>query len=290
MPPFKKVLIANRGEIAVRIARACHENGIDTVAVYSEPDALAPHVLTADAAVAIGPGPSVQSYLNIEQILAAARAAGADAIHPGYGFLAENAKFARAVEDAGITFIGPKPESIAAMGDKPAARQTAQAAGVPVIEACEDPPTDRAALTRAASRVGYPLLVKAAAGGGGKGMRIVRGPDELGDAFEAAGREATAAFGDGRLFLERYLERPRHVEIQILADEHGNIIHLGERECSIQRRHQKIIEESPSPAVDPVLRARMTAAAISVARSVQYRARVLSNFCSIKRGTFSFSR
>ncbi len=271
MRPLRRVLIANRGEIAVRIARGCRERCVETVAVYSEADVLAPHVVAADTAVCIGASPSTQSYLNIERIVDAARATGADAVHPGYGFLAENAAFASAVENAGLTFIGPRPESIAAMGDKPAARKKAREAGVPVAEACEEPPGETAALTDAADQIGYPLLVKAAAGGGGKGMRVVRERGELVAAFEAASREAAAAFGDDRVFLERYLEQPRHVEIQILADEYGDAIHLGERECSIQRRHQKVVEESPSPAVDADLRTRMTEAALSVARSVEYR-------------------
>jgi acetyl-CoA carboxylase biotin carboxylase subunit len=244
--------------------------------------------LVADKAVCIGPSPSPQSYLSRERILDAARTAGADAIHPGYGFLAENAAFASAVENAGLTFIGPRPESIAAMGDKPAARKKARDAGVPVAEACEDPPRETAALSLAADEIGYPLLVKAAAGGGGKGMRIVRERGELVAAFEAAAREAAAAFGDDRVFLERYLERPRHVEIQILADEHGNAIHLGERECSIQRRHQKVVEECPSPAVDPDLRARMTEAALSVARSVAYRGVGTVEFLLDTAGKFFF--
>jgi acetyl-CoA carboxylase biotin carboxylase subunit len=288
MPQLRRVLIANRGEIAVRIARGCRENGIETVAVFSEADTLAPHVVAADAAVCIGQPPSTQSYLNVERILAAARATGADAVHPGYGFLSENAAFARAVEDAGMIFIGPRPESIAAMGDKPAARKTARAAGVPVAEACEEPPTGRAALAAAADRIGYPLLVKAAAGGGGKGMRIVREKSDLVDAFETAAREATAAFGDGRLFLERYLERSRHVEVQVLADAHGNMIHLGERECSIQRRHQKLVEESPSPVVDPSLRNKMTEAALSVARKVAYRSAGTVEFLLDESGNFFF--
>jgi acetyl/propionyl-CoA carboxylase alpha subunit len=288
MPGFKKVLIANRGEIAVRIARGCRESGLETVTVYSEADAASPHVAAADSAICIGPPPSTESYLNTERILAAARQSGADAVHPGYGFLAENAAFARAVEAVGLVFIGPRPESIAAMGDKPKARQTARAAGVPVAEAIEDPPANAAELAQAAAQIGYPLLVKAAAGGGGKGMRIVRQPSELTVAFEAAAREAAAAFGDGRVFLERYLERPRHIEIQILADRHGNVIHLGERECSIQRRHQKIVEESPSPAVGPALRTKMTEAAISVASRVGYRGAGTVEFLVDEAGQFFF--
>ncbi len=267
---FRRVLVANRGEVAIRIMRACRELGIRTVAVYSEADAHAPHIAHADAAVCIGPPPSRESYLDAQRILAAARQTGADAIHPGYGFLAESPDFAAAVRDASLTFVGPPAEAIAAMGDKPAARRRVAAAGVPVAPAAEDPPRDPAGLGAAARKIGYPVLIKAAAGGGGKGMRVVRSEAELGREFAAAAREALAAFGDDRLFLERYLERPRHVEVQILADTHGNAIHLGERECSIQRRHQKIVEETPSPAVDETLRERMTRAALAAAHSVGY--------------------
>jgi acetyl-CoA carboxylase biotin carboxylase subunit len=267
---LRRVLIANRGEIAVRIARACRERGLVPLAVYSEADATAPHVRAADGAACIGPPPSRDSYLDVTALLAAARALQADAVHPGYGFLAENASFARAVGEAGLTFIGPSPDAIAAMGDKPRARALVAAAGVPVVPAVEDLPADDAAAHRAADALGYPLLIKAAAGGGGKGMRIVRSGAEFASAREAAVREALAAFGDGRIFLERYFERPRHIEVQILADQHGATVHLGERECSIQRRHQKIVEESPSPVVDPALRERLTAAAVAAARSVAY--------------------
>jgi acetyl-CoA carboxylase biotin carboxylase subunit len=267
---FKRVLIANRGEIAIRVMRACRELGMETVAVYSEADARAPHVMHADLAVCIGPPPSHESYLNVARIIDAARSTNADAVHPGYGFLAENATFARAVQDAGFTFVGPGPDVIAAMGDKPLARRTVTAAGVPVVPADEDPPRDGEQLLTAARELGYPLLIKAAAGGGGKGMRVVRNPADLAAAFSAAAREALGAFGDDRLFLERYVERPRHVEVQILADHAGKVVHLGERECSIQRRHQKIIEETPCPAVDAALRNRMTEAAIAAARSVGY--------------------
>ena len=268
--PLRRVLIANRGEIAVRIARACRERGLVPLAVYSEADATAPHVRAADGAACVGPAPSRDSYLDVAAILAAARALGADAVHPGYGFLAENADFARAVGGAGLTFIGPSPDAIAAMGDKTRARALVAAAGVPVVPAVEDLPDAADAARQAADALGYPLLIKAAAGGGGKGMRIVRSGAEFASAREAAAREALAAFGDGRIFLERYFERPRHVEVQVLADQHGATIHLGERECSIQRRHQKIIEESPSPAVTDALRERLTTAAIAAARSVGY--------------------
>jgi acetyl-CoA carboxylase biotin carboxylase subunit len=267
---FRKILIANRGEIAVRIARACREVGVRSVAIYSEADRTAPHVCAADEAVCVGPALSRDSYLNVSAILAAASATSAEAVHPGYGFLSENAAFAQAVVDRGLTFIGPTPAAIAAMGDKTAAKARVAAAGVPVLPAVENPPADSARLTAAVSGMQYPLLVKAAAGGGGRGMRRVASIDELAPAIEAAEREAHAAFGDGRVFIERYLERPRHIEVQILADTHGRTIHLGERECSIQRRHQKIIEEAPSPSLNQQLRARLTAAALAAARSVQY--------------------
>jgi len=299
---FHRVLIANRGEIAIRVMRACREMGIETIAVYSEADAVAPHVAQADHAVCIGRPPSTESYLSIPRLIDAARSTGADAVHPGYGFLAENAGFARAVEDAGLIFIGPSADAIAAMGDKTLARRTVAAAGVPVVPAEDDPlglgpshrseagvtSADRAALAAAATRLGYPLLIKAAAGGGGKGMRVVRDASELETSFQAAAREAQGAFGDNRLFLERYVERPRHIEVQVLADHHGNIVHLGERECSIQRRHQKLIEETPSPAVDATLRRRMTDAAVAAARSVGYRNAGTVEFLLAPDGAFYF--
>jgi len=265
-----KVLIANRGEIAVRVARACHELGLRSVAVYSEADAGAPHVRAADEAVAIGPADATRSYLDVDALLVACEATGADALHPGYGFLAENAEFARLVEAAGLVFVGPPPAAIAAMGDKTAARARMIAAGVPVVPGTERALEDAGEAATAAEEIGYPVLLKAAAGGGGKGMRIVESAAGLGSAFEAAGREAAQAFGDGRVYLERYLARPRHIEIQVLADAHGRLIHLGERECSIQRRHQKLIEEAPSPALDADLRARMGAVACEAARAVDY--------------------
>jgi acetyl-CoA carboxylase biotin carboxylase subunit len=285
---FHRVLIANRGEIAIRVMRACRETGIETVAIYSAADAQAPHVEHADTAVCVGAPPSAESYLNIPRIIEAARTTGADAVHPGYGFLAENASFARAVEEAGMVFIGPSAESIAMMGDKTLARRTVARAGVPVVPAEENPPQHGAQLAAAARRLGYPLIIKAAAGGGGKGMRIVRDETELLPAFSAAGREALGAFGDGRLFLERYLERPRHVEVQILADNSGTVVHLGERECSVQRRHQKIIEETPSPAVDPALRQQMTEAAVAVARCSGYRNAGTVEFLLDADGRFYF--
>ncbi len=285
---FRTVLIANRGEIAIRIMRACQELGIATVAIYSEADAQAAHVAHADMAVCVGPPPSADSYLNIPRIIAAARAAGAEAVHPGYGFLAENAAFARAVQEAGLVFIGPTAAAIALMGDKTAARRMVSQAGVPVAPANEDPPRDEHGLRAAARDLGYPVLIKAAAGGGGKGMRIVREESELLQAFAAAGREAQGAFADDRLFLERYIERPRHIEVQILADHQGRVIHLGERECSIQRRHQKIIEETPSTAVDATLREQITQAAITVAGRAGYRNAGTVEFLLDAAGHFYF--
>jgi acetyl-CoA carboxylase biotin carboxylase subunit len=287
MTLFRRVLIANRGEIAVRLIRGCHELGIEAVAIYSEADATAPHVLCADDAVCVGPPPSAESYLNIERTIDAARQTKAEAIHPGYGFLAENAAFARAVTDAGLTFIGPRAEAIAAMGDKVAARKLVVKAGVPVVPAVEDV-ADASQLPRVAADIGYPLLIKAAAGGGGKGMRIVRSEADLAPAFAAAAREAQSAFGDGRLFVERYLERPRHIEVQVLGDQHGNLVHFGERECSIQRRHQKIIEETPSPALTPALREQMTVAAVAAARSVNYSNAGTVEFLLDQDGRFYF--
>ncbi|HWP67078.1 MAG TPA: biotin carboxylase N-terminal domain-containing protein [Candidatus Limnocylindria bacterium] len=267
---MRRVLIANRGEIAVRIARACRAAGLECVAVASDADLGAPHTLAADRMVRIGPAPARESYLDPAALLEAARASGADAVHPGYGFLAENAAFARAVETAGLVWIGPPADAIATMGDKLAARAAAMAAGVPVVPGTETAAGDSARVAADAERVGYPLLVKAAAGGGGKGMRIVRHPGELSAALEAAAREAAGAFADDRVYLERLLERPRHVEIQVLADRHGAAVHLGERECSVQRRHQKIVEESPCPVMTPALREAMSTAALAAARAVGY--------------------
>jgi acetyl-CoA carboxylase biotin carboxylase subunit len=280
----KTVLIANRGEIAVRIARACHEHGLAAVAVYSEADRGAPHTLAADRAVPIGPPPAAESYLNVDALLAAARSAGADAVHPGYGFLAESAAFARSEEAAGLTWIGPPPEAIATMGDKLAARATVARAGVPLVPGAEVG-GDAAA---AARRLGFPVLVKAAAGGGGKGMRTVASEAELPDALAAARREAEAAFADGRVYLEKLLVRPRHVEVQVLGDRHGTLVHLGERECSIQRRHQKIIEETPCPVLTPRLRAAMTAAALAAARAVGYTSAGTVEFLLDAEGCFYF--
>jgi acetyl-CoA/propionyl-CoA carboxylase biotin carboxyl carrier protein len=267
---FSKVLIANRGEIAVRVIRTLRRLSIASVAVYSDADAGAPHVRAADEAVRIGPPPAAQSYLSIEAIIAAARATGAQAIHPGYGFLAENARFARACAAAGLTFIGPPPEAIEAMGDKIAAKATVSAAGVPVVPGAGARGWTDQQLLSQLNETWFPVLVKPSAGGGGKGMRVARVPAELPEALASARREARAAFGDDTLLVEKYIDRPRHIEIQVLADSHGTVIHLGERECSLQRRHQKVIEEAPSPLLDEARRAAMGAAAVEAARSVGY--------------------
>jgi len=267
---FKKILVANRGEIAVRVIRACQELGIPTVAVYSEADRPALHVRRASEAYLLGPAPSSESYLRIDRILDVARRSGADAIHPGYGFLAENPAFARACEEAGIAFIGPRADTIALMGEKTSARRVAVEAGIPVVPGSLEPLAGAEAIRREAERIGFPLMLKAASGGGGKGLRLVARPDDL-EAAVARGRsEAESAFGDDSVYLEKAIDGPRHVEIQVLADRHGNAVHLFERECSIQRRHQKIIEESPSPFVTPELRERMGALAVALVRKVGY--------------------
>jgi acetyl-CoA carboxylase biotin carboxylase subunit len=268
--PIRRILIANRGEIAVRVIRACREMGIETVAVYSDQDVSAPHVRQAHRAVRIGPPPAAESYLRIEAVLDAARNTGADAVHPGYGFLSENAAFARECERAGLVFIGPSADAIESMGSKIGARALMERAGVPVVPGRTPRDQTDAGIIAAAGEIGFPVLVKASAGGGGKGMRAAGDPRTLSEAVPAARREAVAAFGDGTLYLERLIDRPRHVEIQIFADAHGNVVHLFERECSIQRRHQKVIEESPSTALTPALRARMGAAAVAAARSARY--------------------
>jgi acetyl-CoA carboxylase biotin carboxylase subunit len=267
---FQKILIANRGEIAVRVIRACRELGVSPVAVFSEADAKALHVRMSDEAYCLGPPPSNQSYLNIAGIIAAAIRAGAEAVHPGYGFLAENAEFARAVTTAGLTFIGPSPDAMEVMGEKTSARRAAVAAGVPVVPGTTESLQDYAAAHTTAAEFGYPVMLKAAAGGGGKGMRQVAKESELRSRFEAAQSEAQAAFGNPEVYLEKLVERPRHIEIQIFADSQGNCVHLGERECSIQRRHQKVVEECPSPIDDLSLRERMGTAAIKIARAVNY--------------------
>jgi acetyl-CoA/propionyl-CoA carboxylase biotin carboxyl carrier protein len=271
MPLFSKVLVANRGEIAVRIFRTLRELGIGAVAVYSEADRDALHVRTADEAHLVGPGPAAESYLAGERILAAAREAGAEAIHPGYGFLAENAAFARAVEESGLTWIGPPSAAIELMGSKTEARTAMRAAGVPIVPGATEPVETVAEVLRLGEEVGYPLIVKAAAGGGGKGMKLVGSPGEAERAFESAQREGEKYFADGRVYVERYLVDPRHVEVQVLADGRGNVIHLGERDCTIQRRHQKLVEETPSPAVDEALRARIGQIAVDAARAAGYR-------------------
>jgi acetyl-CoA carboxylase, biotin carboxylase subunit len=267
---FHKILIANRGEIAVRVIRACRDLGISPVAVYSEADTESVHVRLCDEAVCIGPAPSVASYLRIPAIIEAAKATGADAIHPGYGFLAENADFAEAVAQAGLIFIGPNPEAMRIMGSKTSARRAAIEAGVPIVPGTVEPLNSLAEARELAEKFGYPVMLKASAGGGGKGMRQVESFSELQSAFDNAKSEAAAAFGDSAIYLEKAVARPRHIEIQIFADNHGNVVHLGERECSIQRRHQKVIEECPSPIDDPGLREAMGAAAIKLARAVNY--------------------
>jgi len=267
---FSKILIANRGEIAVRLIRACRDLGISPVAVFSEADRQALHVRLADEAYFIGEAPASQSYLVGEKIIDAAKKSGAEAIHPGYGFLSEREWFARAVGEAGINFIGPSPESIEMMGDKTNARVAAVKAGAPIVPGTTEPIKDEATAKKVAQEIGYPVMLKASAGGGGKGMRIVRSETELGAAVQMASAEAEAAFGDPSVYIEKLIERPRHIEIQIAADKHGNVIHLGERECSVQRRHQKVIEECPASFNDPDLRARMGAAAVEIARAANY--------------------
>src|SRR5215468_11145240 len=266
---FKKILIANRGEIAVRILRACRELGIRSVAVFSEVDRKSLHVRLADEAYAIGPAPSRESYLRIDKLMAVAQRTGCDAVHPGYGFLAENPALPRACGEAGITFVGPSAEAMEALGSKTAGRQLARRVDVPTVPGTNDP-TDKSQAQTLAQRLGYPVLLKAVAGGGGKGMRLVHSGAEFESAFRDAASEARNAFGDDRLYLEKYLERPRHIEIQIFADAHGRVVSLGERECSIQRRHQKVVEEAPSPIVTPELRRKMSEAAVRLARAGGY--------------------
>jgi propionyl-CoA carboxylase alpha chain len=286
--PPRSVLVANRGEIARRIFATCRRLGIGTVAVYSDADAASPHVLEADAAVHLPGVAPADTYLRADLLVDAARRAGADAVHPGYGFLSEDAGFARAVLAAGLTWVGPPPEAIEAMGSKLAAKARMAAAGVPVLPGGDVTGLDDGALRAVADQAGYPVLVKASAGGGGRGMRLVETPDQLVDAVASAGREAASAFGDGTVFLERYVVAPRHVEVQVLADVHGNVVHLFERDCSIQRRHQKIVEESPSPAVDDDLRARLGDAAVTAAREVGYVGAGTVEMVLAPDGTFAF--
>ncbi len=265
-----RLLVANRGEIAVRIFRACRDLGIETVAVYSDADRAAPHVAMADFAVRLGPAPARESYLSVPALLAAARKTGAALIHPGYGFLAENAAFARACGEAGLTFVGPSAEAIAAMGSKTGSRRLMEAAGVPVVPGTKGPAGSAADLAAFARSAGYPILLKASAGGGGKGMRRVDAEADLSAAFARVCAEAEASFGDGAVYAEKLVERPRHIEVQVVGDRHGNLVAVGERECSIQRRHQKVVEECPSPVVDAALRERLGAAALTAARAVGY--------------------
>src|SRR5213596_3344574 len=287
-PTIKRVLVANRGEIALRIIRACHEEGLEAVAVYSEVDRLSPHVRAADLAVSLGPPTAAESYLDIGKLVAAAQSSGCQAVHPGYGFLSERAPFAEAVAAASLEFIGPPAAAIRAMGDKTEARRRMQKAGVPIVPGSTRPLADHVQARAEAARLGFPVLVKAAAGGGGKGMRLVREEGELESAFEAATSEALKAFGAGEVYVEKYLERPRHIEIQVLADSFGRVVALGERECSIQRRHQKLVEEAPSVAVTPPLRRRMSESAASAAGAVGYLGAGTIEFLLAPSGEFYF--
>ena len=288
MRRFRKILIANRGEIACRIIWACKEMGIATVAVHSEADRDSLHVRFADESVCIGAAPSAQSYLNIPSVIAAAEITNVDAIHPGYGFLAESSYFAEICEACNIKFIGPRPSVIRMMGDKVMARRAMKEAGLPILPGSPDPLTSEEEARAIAREIGYPVIVKAAAGGGGRGMRVVRTEEELGQAMQTASSEAAAAFKNGDIYIERYVERPRHVEIQVMADEHGNCVHLGERDCSIERRHQKLLEEAPSPALTPELRAEMGRAAVEACRRVGYSNAGTIEFLLDEDGRFYF--
>jgi acetyl-CoA carboxylase biotin carboxylase subunit len=285
---FSKVLIANRGEIALRVIRACKEMGVRTVAVYSEADRESLHVRFADEEVCVGPAPARESYLNIPRIIAAAEITGAEAIHPGYGFLAENAEFAEICDRSDIVFIGPRAEHIRAMGDKAAARRAMQAAGVPTVPGTEETVEDVEVALDIAREIGFPVIIKAAAGGGGKGMRVVEEEGAFARMFQTARIEAEASFSDGSVYLEKYLPRPRHIEFQLLGDSHGRLVHLGERECSIQRRHQKLIEESPSVAMTPDLRTRMGDAAVRGAEAIGYVSAGTMEFLLDDTGEFYF--
>ena len=286
--PIGKLLIANRGEIALRILRSCREMGIATVAVYSTVDKNALHVQLADEAVCVGDSPSSKSYLNIPNILAAATSRGVDAIHPGYGFLAENDRFAEMCGDHGLIFVGPSPHAIRSMGDKSTAKSTMQKVGVPTVPGSEGLLDSVSDASQLASEMGYPVMIKATAGGGGRGMRLVGHADELDNLFKAAQGEAEAAFGNPGLYMEKFIDRPRHVEVQILADRFGNVVHLGERDCSIQRRHQKLLEESPSPALDDHLRIKMGEAAVAAAKSINYEGAGTVEFLLDRQENFYF--
>ena len=285
---FEKILIANRGEVALRVIRACRELGIRTVAVYSEADRDSLHVRFSDEDICIGPPPARDSYLNIPRIVAAAEITGAEAIHPGYGFLAENAEFAEICERSGLVFVGPTADQIRRMGNKAEARRTMQDAGVPVVPGSDGPVADEEEAVEEASRLGYPVMIKASSGGGGKGMRLGEDEDGLRRSFIMARNEAKAAFDDPTVYLEKYIARPRHVEIQVMGDEHGNIVHYGERDCSVQRRHQKLVEESPSPALDSELRRKMGEAGVRAARSIDYRNAGTVEFLLDASGHFYF--
>ncbi len=285
---FKKILIANRGEIALRVIRACRELGIGAVAVYSEADRDSLHVRFSDEDICIGPAASRESYLNIPRIVAAAEITGAEAIHPGYGFLAENAEFAEICDRSGLVFIGPTADQIRRMGDKAEARRTMIEAGVPVVPGSKGAVDDVEAARAEAERIGFPVIIKAAAGGGGKGMRVAESADVIENTFTMARNEAAAAFNDARVYIERFVQRPRHVEIQVMGDQHGNLIHLGERDCSIQRRHQKLIEESPSPAITPETRQAMGEAAILAGRAIDYSNAGTVEFLLAESGDFFF--
>jgi len=268
MPSFGKVLVANRGEIAVRVFRTLRELGIATVAVYSEADRASLHAAVADESYLVGAGAPAESYLNQERIIAAARKAGAEAVHPGYGFLAENASFARACSDAGLVWIGPPPDAIEVMGSKVAARELMRSAGVPIVPGATEPVTSAAEVARLGDEFGWPVAIKASAGGGGKGLKVVEGEGEAERAFAAAQREGESYFADSTVYVEKFIADPRHVEVQVLADDYGSVLHLGERDCTIQRRHQKLVEETPSPAVTPDLRERIGQIAVDAARAV----------------------
>jgi acetyl-CoA carboxylase biotin carboxylase subunit len=285
---FHKILIANRGEIALRIIRACKELGIKTVAVHSDADSEALHVKLADESICIGPAPSAKSYLNMKSIISAAEVSDADAIHPGYGFLSENAEFAEICANCGITFIGPTPENMRLMGDKISARQTVTKVGVPILPGTKEGVHTAEDAKRVAAEIGYPIIIKATAGGGGRGMKVVHSPASLPNAFAAARSEAQAGFGNPDVYIEKFCDRPRHVEIQIMADKHGNVIHLGERDCSIQRRHQKLIEEAPCPVLSPELRKQMGDCAVAAAKSVGYTSVGTMEFLLDQSGKFYF--